>query len=63
MCAGVVLLDLEAADLPEIAEYVVSALVNEGQLAEEKRGHVTDILLLKHRYACDWPTEWATFAD
>jgi len=48
--AGVVILDLDATDLPSIANYVVDELVLSGQLPGDSRGHVLKALLLKHRY-------------
>jgi len=47
---GVVILDLNATDLPTIANHVVDELVLSGQLPGDSRGHVLKALLLKHRY-------------
>jgi len=44
------MLDLDATDLPSIANHVVDQLVLSGQLPGDSRGHVLKALLLKHRY-------------
>ena len=47
---GVLLLDLEASDLPAIVNAVVDKLVTHDLLAEEDRGKLMRTLLLKHKY-------------
>ena len=49
-CIGVVVLDLDANDLPSIANHVVDQLVLTGQLPADCKGHVLKALLLKHRH-------------
>ena len=46
---GVLLLDLEASDLPAIVNAVVDKLVTHDLLAEEDRGKLMRTLLLKHK--------------
>lgn len=43
-------MDLDATDLPSIANHVVDQLVLSGQLPPDSKGHVLKALLLKHRY-------------
>ena len=44
------MLDLDANDLPSIANHVVDQLVLTGQLPADCKGHVLKALLLKHRH-------------
>ena len=50
-------MDLDATDLPSIANHVVDQLVLSGQLPADSKGHVLKALLLKHRYVTDMSSE------
>ena len=46
---GLISLDLEAEDLPSIADHIVKELVNMKQLNEDQSSRLLKALLLKHR--------------